>query len=415
MALSDREIKSAKARDKDYKLSDGKGLYLLITKAGGKLFRLKYRFEGKEKKLSIGSYPEISLKKARSVCDDAKEKLADGIDPSFYKQSIKEAKQESLANSFETIALEWRSVMQKDKAATTQKRVSNILKQYLFPHIGKKPINEIPISSILATLKAIEKKGAIETTRRARQLISQVYRYAIATGRAERDPIPDLRGAFEPQHVKYHSAIIEPKEVGHLMVAIDNFQGTAVVKAALKLSALFFCRPGELRHLKWDSINEAEKRIEIISDKTKQPHIIPLCKQALLLLDELEPLTGRSEYIFPSARGRSRPMSENAIRTALRTMGYDNNTMTPHGFRAMARTLLDEVLEYRIEWIEQQLAHLVRDPNGRAYNRTKHLKQRTEMMQRWADYLDKLKEEALPENVFTGDSTESNFLPKSIF
>jgi integrase len=415
MALSDREIKSAKARDKDYKLSDGKGLYLLITKAGGKLFRLKYRFEGKEKKLSIGSYPEISLKKARSVCDDAKEKLADGIDPSFYKQSIKEAKQESLANSFETIALEWRSVMQKDKAATTQKRVSNILKQYLFPHIGKKPINEIPISSILATLKAIEKKGAIETTRRARQLISQVYRYAIATGRAERDPIPDLRGAFEPQHVKHHSAIIEPKEVGHLMVAIDNFQGTAVVKAALKLSALFFCRPGELRHLKWDSINEAEKRIEIISDKTKQPHIIPLCKQALLLLDELEPLTGRSEYIFPSARGRSRPMSENAIRTALRTMGYDNNTMTPHGFRAMARTLLDEVLEYRIEWIEQQLAHSVRDPNGRAYNRTKPLNHRTEMMQRWSDYLDKLKEEALPENDFTGDSAESNFLPKSIF
>ena len=403
MALSDREIKSVKSKTKDYKLADGKGLYLLVTKGGGKLFRLKYRFEGKEKKLSIGSYPETSLKKARSICEEAKEKLAAGVDPSFEKQSTKEAKQESLANSFEVVALEWRSVMQKDKAETTQKRVSNILTQYLFPFIGKRPINEIPIADILSTLKAIEKKGAIETTRRARQLISQVYRYAIATGRAERDPIPDLRGAFEPQHVKHHSALIEPKDVGYLMVAIDNFEGTPVVKMALKLSALFFCRPGELRHLKWDSINKAEKRIEIISDKTKQPHIIPLCSQALSLLDELEPLTGKSEFILPSARGRSRPMSENAVRTALRTMGYDNNSMTPHGFRAMARTLLDEVLEYRIEWIEQQLAHSVRDPNGRAYNRTKHLKQRIEMMQKWADYLDQLKAQALAKNVVTGN------------
>ena len=403
MALSDREIKSVKSKTKDYKLADGKGLYLLVTKGGGKLFRLKYRFEGKEKKLSIGSYPETSLKKARSICEEAKEKLAAGVDPSFEKQSTKEAKQESLANSFEVVALEWRSVMQKDKAETTQKRVSNILTQYLFPFIGKRPINEIPIADILSTLKAIEKKGAIETTRRARQLISQVYRYAIATGRAERDPIPDLRGAFEPQHVKHHSALIEPKDVGYLMVAIDNFEGTPVVKMALKLSALFFCRPGELRHLKWDSINKAEKRIEIISDKTKQPHIIPLCSQALSLLDELEPLTGKSEFILPSARGRSRPMSENAVRTALRTMGYDNNSMTPHGFRAMARTLLDEVLEYRIEWIEQQLAHSVRDPNGRAYNRTKHLKQRIEMMKKWADYLDQLKAQALAKNVVTGN------------
>jgi integrase len=293
--------------------------------------------------------------------------------------------------------------MQKDKAATTQKRVSNILTQYLFPHIGKKPINEIPIANILSTLKTIEKKGAIETTRRARQLISQIYRYAIATGRAERDPIPDLRGAFEPQHVKHHSALVEPKDVGRLMVTIDNFQGTPVVKAALKFSSLFFCRPGELRHLKWESINKEEKRIEIISDKTKQQHIIPLSKQAILLLEELEPLTGRSEFILPSARGRSRPMSENAVRTALRTMGYDNNSMTPHGFRAMARTLLDEVLEYRIEWIEQQLAHSVRDANGRAYNRTTHLKQRTEMMQRWADYLDELRDQALAKNVVTAN------------
>ncbi|NRA17479.1 MAG: integrase arm-type DNA-binding domain-containing protein [Oceanospirillaceae bacterium] len=403
MSLNDREIKSAKAREKDYKLSDEKGLYLLVTKAGGKLFRLKYRYQGKEKKLSIGSYPDISLKVARGIRDDARTKLADGIDPSLFKKILKETQRSNLENSFEVVALEWFSIKQKDKATGTKERVNNIFNRYLFPMLGPLAINEIPTSTILATLKAIEKRGALETTRRARQLVSQIYRYAIATGRADRDPIPDLKGAFEPQRVEHHSAMTEPKDVGHLMVAIDNFRGTLVVQTAMKLSALFFCRPGEIRHLKWESINSEELRIEIISDKTKQPHIIPLSRQAITLLDELHPLTGRSEYILPSARGRSRPMSENAVRTALRTMGYDNDTMTAHGFRAMARTLLDEVLEYRIEWIEQQLAHAVKDPNGRAYNRTKHLKQRTEMMQRWADYLDELREQALAKNVVTGN------------
>ena len=403
MSLNDREIKSAKAREKDYKLSDEKGLYLLVTKAGGKLFRLKYRYQGKEKKLSIGSYPDISLKVARGIRDDARTKLADGIDPSLFKKTLKETQRSNLENSFEVVALEWFSIKQKDKATGTKERVNNIFNRYLFPMLGPLAINEIPTSTILATLKAIEKRGALETTRRARQLVSQIYRYAIATGRADRDPIPDLKGAFEPQRVEHHSAMTEPKDVGHLMVAIDNFRGTLVVQTAMKLSALFFCRPGEIRHLKWESINSEELRIEIISDKTKQPHIIPLSRQAITLLDELHPLTGKSEYILPSARGRSRPMSENAVRTALRTMGYDNDTMTAHGFRALARTLLDEVLEYRIEWIEQQLAHAVKDPNGRAYNRTKHLKQRTEMMQRWADYLDELREQALAKNVVTGN------------
>ena len=411
MPLSDREIKSAKPKDKDYKLSDEKGLYLLVTKSGGKLFRLKYRINGKEKKLAIGPYPDVSLKKARDARDQARIEISNGIDPAQAKKEEKAAKLLVIANSFELIAEEWFEVKQKDKAVTTRNRVINILKQYLYPAIGSLPINEIPTSAILIALKAIESKGALETTRRARQLISQIYRYAIATGKAERDPIPDLKGAFEAQHVEHHSAMTEPKEVGHLMVAIDNFQGTLVVKSALKLSALFFCRPGELRHLKWNDINSDEQRIEIISAKTKQPHIIPLTRQALVLLKELKLITGRSEYILPSARGFTRPMSENAVRTALRTMGYDNDTMTPHGFRAMARTLLDEVLEYRIEWIEQQLAHAVRDPNGRAYNRTKHLVQRSEMMQRWADYLDELKAQALAKNVITGNFRKAKHQP----
>tara|TARA_R110001583_G_C5669615_1_gene410598 strand:- start:13831 stop:14505 length:675 start_codon:yes stop_codon:yes gene_type:complete len=220
-----------------------------------------------------------------------------------------------------------------------------------------------------------------------------VFRYAIATGRAERDPSTDLRGALATAKTTHFAAITTPKEAGQLIASIDHYQGTAVVCAALKLSPLLFCRPGELRSLEWADLNWDEKRIEIPAErmKIKEPHIIPLCTQALEILTELRQLTGRHRYIFPSARGASRPLSENGVRVAIRTMGYDNTQMTAHGFRAMARTLLDEVLGFRIDWIEHQLAHAVKDANGRAYNRTKHLPQRADMMQKWADYLDVLK------------------------
>lgn len=250
-------------------------------------------------------------------------------------------------------------------------------------------------------LRKIESRGAINTAHKTKQIAGQVFRYAIATGRAERDPSPDLKGALKPTSTKHFSAITTPKEAGKLMVSIERFEGTPVVRAALQLMALFFCRPGELRHLKWKNVNHDQKRIELVAEKTKQEHIIPLSKQAISILENLYYLTGNGEYVFPSARGRSRCMSENALRVALRSMGYDNDTMTAHGFRAMARTLLDEELDYRIEWIEQQLAHTVRDANGRAYNRTKHFSQRSEMMQKWADYLDQLKAQDLAGNVVT--------------
>jgi integrase len=403
MPLNDKQIKAAKAAEKDFKLADEKGLFLLVTKSGSKLFRMKYRFQGKEKKLSFGSYPDISLRQARDKRDVAKKLLFDGIDPAAKKRAEKATNLLDAENSFEALALEWFTTRQSDKTPNYQAKILSAMRRDLFPFIGNFSITEITAPILLNVLRDIEKRGALETAHRTKQLAGQVFRYAIATGRAERDPTPDLKGALKPVKSGHFSAITEPKDVGRLLVAIDCFPGTHIVKAALQLSALFFCRPGELRSMKWADVNHEEQRVEITAEKTHQQHIIPLSRQAMALLEALYPLTGNGEYIFPSARGRSRCMSENAVRVALRSMGYDNETMTPHGFRAMARTILDEVLGYRVEWIEQQLAHAVKDVHGRAYNRTTHLKQRTEMMQKWSDYLDQLKAQAVAGNVITAN------------
>ncbi|MBR9886482.1 MAG: integrase arm-type DNA-binding domain-containing protein [Oceanospirillales bacterium] len=403
MPLTDRAIKAAKAQNKDHKLSDEKGLFLLVTKTGSKLFKLKYRFHGKEKKLSFGAYPDISLREAREKRDDARKLLANGIDPSAQKKAVKAADKLNTENSFQALALEWFNTKQADKSEGHQRRVKRNIEAYLFPVIGHHPINDITAPIILDALRQIEQRGTVETAHRTKQIAGQIFRFAIATGRAERDPTPDLKGALKTPVKRHFAAITEPKDAGRLLVAIDTFTGTYTVKAALQLSAMFFCRPGELRHMKWNDINHDEQRIEITAEKTHQQHIIPISKQALTILNALYQITGNGEYIFPSARGRSRCMSENAVRVALRSMGYDNETMTPHGFRAMARTLLDEVLNFRVEWIEQQLAHAVKDANGRAYNRTKHLAQRTEMMQKWADYLDQIKAQALAGNVISAN------------
>jgi integrase len=403
MALTSKKLESAKPKAKDYKLSDGEGLYLLVKKNGSKYWRLKYRILGKEKLLAIGVYPQISLSNARSEKSKAKLLLSQGIDPNEKRKAEKHIAIANSENSFRGISLEWFDTHQKDKTDRHKSRVLARMVNDLFPVLGHMPINKISAPILLDVLRVIEKRGAVESAHRTKQIAGQIFRYAIATGRADRDPTPDLKGALQSPSKKHHSALIEPKDVGHLMVAIDNFNGTIVVKTALHLSALFFCRPGEMRNLKWTDINYEENRIEIVASKTNDQLIIPLCSQAIQLIETLKAYTSKSIYLFPSARGNSRCMSENAIRVALRSMGYDNDSMTPHGFRAMARTLLDEVLEYRIEWIEQQLAHTVKDANGRAYNRTKHLKQRTEMMQRWADYLDELKEQALAKNVVTAN------------
>jgi integrase len=405
MPLTAIAANQAKPKDKPYKLSDEKGLYLHVMPKGFKYWRMKYRFAGKEKILALGVHPETSLKEARAKRDEARKLLANDIDPSEAKKATKAAQSQAGQNSFEVIALEWFGRMMADKSKNHQDRTKRALEKDLFPVLGNRPIDSITPPDLLKALRRIESRGAVETAHRAKQTAGQIFRYAVATGRAERDPSADLKGALASPQKTHLAAITNPKEVGKLMVAIEGFTGTPVVKAALQLSPLLFCRPGELRHMEWAEINWEESQWELPAEKMKmkQPHIVPLCKQAIAILQELHRLTGTRRYVFPSARGASRPLSENGVRTALRTMGYDNDTMTPHGFRAMARTILDEVLGYRIEWIEQQLAHAVKDANGRAYNRTKHLPQRKEMMQKWADYLDRLKLEASTPNVIAGN------------
>jgi integrase len=388
--LTATAVKQAKSTSKAYKIWDGGSLYLLV-KPQGKYWRFNYRFAGKRNTLALGIYPDISLKAARDKHKEARENLANGIDPNVAKQGQKAADQGALANSFEVIALEW---LQKRGAKSEggDKRLNRLLQKDLFPYIGKRPISKITSPDLLKALRRIESRGAVNTAHRAKQAAGMVFRYAVATGRAERDPSVDLKDALAQPKQTHFKSLTEPNDVAPLMVAIRHYQGTPTVMAALKLSPLLFCRPGELRHLEWIEVKFKQTRIELPAEKMKmqEPHIIPLSTQAMEILQELQPITGRGKYVFPSARGPSRPLSDNGVRTALRTLGYTNEQISPHGFRAMARTILDEVLNFPLDWIEHQLAHAVRDPNGRAYNRTKHLEQRRGMMQKWADYLDEL-------------------------
>ena len=388
--LTATAVTQAKPKPKPYSLSDGGGMYLLVN-ATAKYWRYDYRFAGKRKTLALGVYPATSLKQAREKHQRARENLANDIDPSAHKKATSAATHAALANSFELLAIEWSKTRSK-KSESTEKRQNALLEKDLLPHIGNRPIADIKAPELLKTLRKIESRGAIETAHRAKRLAGQIFRYAVATGRAERDPSVDLKDALTQPTRTHFNSITEPAEVGPLIAAINNYQATPTVMAALKLSPLLFCRPGELRHLEWSEVNFAETRIELPAPKMKmkEPHIIPLASQAMVILKELQPITGRGKYVFPSARGASRPLSENGVRTALRTLGYTNDQISPHGFRAMARTILDEVLDFPVDWIEHQLAHSVKDANGRAYNRTKHLPQRKKMMQTWADYLDGL-------------------------
>ena len=389
--LTATAVKNAKTRTKSYNLSDGGGLYVLVKPNGTKAWRFNYRFAGKQKTLAIGVYPDISLKKAREKHQEARQNLANHIDPNIYKKAKRISDQDMQFNSFKVIALEW---LQKrgTKSDGGDKRLIRLLQKDLFPYIGSLPVSQVTSPDLLRALRRIEHRGAVNTAHRAKQIAGMVFRYAVATGRAERDPSFDLKGALAQPTKTHFKSITEPAEVGPLIAAINNYQATPVVMAALRLTPLLVCRPGELRHLEWKEVNFDEARIELPASKmkTREPHIIPLATQAMEILKELQLITGRSKFVFPSARGNSRPLSENGVRTALRTLGYKNEQISPHGFRAMARTILDEILNFPVDWIEHQLAHSVKDANGRAYNRTKHLEQRRGMMQTWADYLDQL-------------------------
>lgn len=391
--LSASALRNAKPGEKVKHLFDGKGLYLLVTPGGGKWWRFKYRFDGKTKTLSLGTYPEVSLQSARKKRDEAREQIAAGIDPGALRKAKKQAGGEKDENTFEVIAREWHDKFISSWTPGHAVTIMTRMERDLFPWLGVRPIGEIKAPELLAALHRVESRGALETAHRIRTIAGQVFRYAIATGRAERDPSADLRGALPPATENHHAAITDPKEVAHLLRAIDSYQGGFVVKCALRLAPLVFLRPGELRQAEWLEIDFEAGQWEIPAErmKMKQAHIVPLSEQALNILREIKPLTGNSRYVFPCGRSFHRCMSNNAINAALRRLGYNKDTMTGHGFRAMARTILDEVLQVRVDFIEHQLAHAVKDPNGRAYNRTAHLAERQRMMQTWADYLDGLK------------------------
>ena len=390
--LSEIKVRTAKPKEAEYKIFDGGGLFLLVTPSGGKLWYFKYRYDKTEKKIAFGPYPEISLADARQRRDETRKQVANGIDPGAVRKAMKQAETEE-TETFEVIAREWHIKFATTWTSGHAATIMGRLERDLFPWIGKRPIATIKAPELLAVLRRVESRGALESAHRIRTIAGQVFRYAVATGRAERDPAADLRGALPQPGEKHHAAITDPKEVATLLRAIDGYQGHFVVKCALRLAPMFFVRPGELRNAEWREIDlgEAVWSIPKHKMKMKQDHIVPLSNQAIEILTELKELTGASIYVFPSGRSFARPMSNNAILAALRRMGYDKDTMTGHGFRALARTILDEVLQVRPDFIEHQLAHAVRDPNGRAYNRTAHLTERKKMMQKWADYLDGLK------------------------
>lgn len=393
LPLTDVQVHKAKPQTKDVKLFDGGGLFLLVTPSGGKLWCFKYRFDGKEKKLSLGAYPEISLADARQRRLDARKLLANSIDPAAAKKE-QAAERARLETTFETVAREW---FGKQLAAWSKGHADTVisrLERDVFPVIGTVAISKIKTGEVLAILRKVEARGALDTALRIKIIFGQVFRYAVVTGLIDSDVSAPIRprDCLEKRQVKHHAAITDPKKLAPLLRAIDEYQGTFTVKCALRLAPLLFVRPGELQKAAWSEFDLDESQWNIPAErmKMKEPHLVPLSRQAVEILKSLQALTGAGKYLFPG-RTSARPMSDNTINAALRYMGFDKETMTGHGFRAMARTILDEVLQVRPDFIEHQLAHAVRDPNGRAYNRTAHLVERKKMMQLWADYLDDLK------------------------
>jgi integrase len=389
--LTDAKVKNAKPADRPHRISDGGGMFLEVTPSGAKYWRLAYRFNGKQKLLALGVYPDVSLAAARAKRDTARRQLADGRDPGAVRKAEKRAGKIAAANTFEAVAREWLAEQRKVWADSTWPHVERQFDQDIFPAIGRRPIAEIAPAEVLDMARAIQRRGVAETARRALQKCGQVFRHAVAVGIATSDPTRDLRGVVKVPKPKHFAAITDPKEAGNLLRMIEGHTGTAVVLAALRLSPVLMVRPGELRRARWADVNldSAEWRFRVT--KTDQEHVVPLPTQAVAILRDLHRLTGRGEYVFPSARGKGRPMSENAVTAALRSIGVPAERMSAHGFRAMARTLQDEVLGFRADLIEHQLAHTVRDPLGRAYNRTQFLDARRKNMQSWADYLDRLR------------------------
>ena len=389
--LTDKEARNATTEGaRQRKLADGGGL-TLVVRPTSKAWWLRYRFHGKERTLTLGSYPRTSLKDARAARDDALKLLDQGIDPVDYRRMEQRRRQTETADTFQSIALEWYETIHKHEVgATTHPKNLRRMEMHLFPYIGRMPIRDITPPDALSTLRRIEQKGHVDNAHRLKTIIGQVFRYAVSIGKAERDITVDLRGLLRSPSVKHYAAITDPDQLGDLLRVLWGYEGTPTVSAALKLAPLFFLRPGDLRQMQWDQIDWQKAQWSAQRTKNSDPLIVPLADQAIQILRELEPINGRSPYVFPSARSRARPMSENAVTAALINLGY-KDTMTGHGFRATARTLLEEELRFPVAIIEMQMAHRVRDVHGRAYNRTQWLDERRKMMQTWADYLEGLR------------------------
>ena len=391
MKLNATRVKNTKPEPKPYKLFDGGGLFLLVQPTGSKLWRMKYRFGGKEKLLSLGAYPDLSLADARDAREANRKLLAKGVDPALEKSKarLRAAGRET----FESVAREWHERTKPKWTPKHAARLLSALKRDIFPHLGSRPVDEIEPPEVLAVVRRVESRGAGEAAHRLLADCSRVFRYALASGKAKRNPAADLKGALAPVVVTHHASVTDPKEVGALLRAIDGYTGHHVTLCALKLAPLVFVRPGELRQAEWSEIDleGAEWRIPAERMKAREPHIVPMSRQAVAVLRELYPLTGPQGYVFPSIRSKARPMSENTVNAALRRLGYGTDEMTGHGFRSMASTLLNEQ-GWNRDAIERQLAHAERNQVRAAYNYAEHLPERRKMMQAWADYLDALRE-----------------------
>ena len=397
--LTNIEVRGAKPAATAYRLYDRDGLYLEVATTGSKYWRLKYRFGGKEKRLALGVFDAVTLAMAREKTAKARKQLVNGVDPSELRKAGKREETASVRDAFEAVAREWHAKFSIEWSATHANKLIRRLEMHAFPFIGGKAISDVSAADVLALLQKPESRGELETAHGVRVVVGQVCRYAVATGRAPSDPTPTLRGAIKPHRNKHMASITTVPEVGLLMRAIDQYNGGPIVRTALIVSALTFQRPGNVRMMEWSEVDLVTGMWTIPSAKMKRvkqskenglPHLVPLASQALKALATLFPVTGHGRLVFPGERSHDRPISENTVNVALRAMGYSKEQATAHGFRAMARTILDEILEEPIHVIEAQLAHKVRDALGNAYNRATHIAQRRLMMQRWADYLDAL-------------------------
>jgi integrase len=396
MALTDKQLKALEARSKGYKISDGGGLSVKVTPTGNKNFIYRFYFNKQVKEIHLGVYPQLPLKAARLERNRCKQMIIDGINPIEHKKREKLQKGANNSTIFQVVADEWLAMKKPTWIAKHYGTVKSRLNRLVYPKIGSSSLYDLDSAYLYTLLKEIQKEHSIPLGHNCKSYIGQIFSYAISLNKAARNPVSDLTGLLQPRQAIHYAAITDAAQLGAYLKKVDTFEGSEIVGAALRLTPLLFCRPGELRQLEWSFINWEENRIELPAQlmKMKTDHMIPMSNQAILLLKGIQEsieYNPRSPYVFQSPRRTLQPFSETTVGKAIRSIGYTTKQVVPHGFRATARTLLDEVLEYPVKIIEQQLAHTVKDINGRAYNRTKHLKQRSEMMQAWADYLDKLK------------------------